>query len=178
MNAEEFVSQLRGCAPSVAALRGVGLSETEALAFRTSFELQPRRQPELVVEELGEVGRLLRVYNAQNVVVGPFRFAPRISEVLGGWIIGDVEADPMVVDGATGEVRVVDLASPTTTLWHVASSCDSLLAALAVAACFLGRRAVEEGASDGRTSESALSECTIVAGGAKYRKFYEMVLGT
>jgi hypothetical protein len=83
-----------------------------------------------------------------------------------------------VVRGGTREVVVEERGIPHHVLWPVARDSTALVGAMCLAALVLGRRATAD--IDWRDAIAAarhIEECTDLAGGARYRAFYDMLLG-
>ena len=95
-----------------------------------------------------------------------------------GWQVGQVEADPLIVNGATGEVYVDDLTSPGRKLWICSDSFEHFLLALIPVARYLGKCLVDASVLDDKAlCNQILSESVIGAGGDNYAAFYRMLLG-
>jgi hypothetical protein len=179
MNASEFKQRLAECAPATADLEKLGLSKDDVEQFRRSFFIPARTTSAKGVSFAGELGSLLEQSDLSEVEIGMVRFFPEPEKRDSNWAIGQVEADPLVVDSASGEVYVEDLtAAQKYILWRCAKDGESLLSALLTAACFLGRCLYDEAlANDERQKSVCVDACVKVAGGEIYRPFYMMLIG-
>lgn len=178
MNAQDFVARLERSGPSVAALEGKGLSRAEAEEFVRSFRAPKRAWPALVDADLGTVGQLLGQYDCSKVEVGMVRLRSLPVRDGKSWVIGQVEADPIILDVESGGVRVEEFGTKHHVLWRCAKDGDSFLAALATAVEVLGRMTVDESLhGDDMLRTRTLSNCTRDAGGSEYEPFYRMLLG-
>jgi hypothetical protein len=155
----------------------LGLTGEEAAALRSSFELRDRDVPPPSELRDPDLAELLACYDPSGIEIGMVSFLTWPEAVAGGWKIGHVEADVLILDRRTGEVRVEEVIAPGHILWRCAASGGALMAALAFAA-----KPLADCMLDVRGSASAMiavvDACTALAGGERYRDFYLMLLGS
>jgi hypothetical protein len=177
MNFELLRSAFLDAAPSREALKALGVSNEEAEEFLSSFRILPRTRKIAAIDQSDAIGKFFSLYDPSNLEIGMVRFVdlPKITDA--GCIIGQVEADPLVVDKFTGKVYVDDLTSPGNTLWECADSVENFFSALIPAARYLGQCLVDGSV---RSNKAVLcqiqEECTANAGGSRYVTFYRMLL--
>jgi HNH/Endo VII superfamily nuclease toxin with a HHH motif len=178
MNFELLRSALLDAAPSEEALKALGISNEEAEGLISSFRILQRKEEVMTAEQSDVIGDFFSLYNPSNLEIGMIRFSalPKITD--SGRVIGQVEADPLVVDKFTGKVYVDDLTSPGNTLWDCADSAEHFLSALIPAARYLGQCLVDDSIRCNKALlNQMLEECTVNAGGDRYATFYRMLLG-
>lgn len=176
MTADEFVAKVAAAAPTLDGLRALGATKREAQAFLGMFTAKRRARPSASADpRLGEIGALLAAYDCARLEIGMIHFAREPKRELGGWKVGEVEADPLLVDEAAGRITVEDGGR---LLWACAGNPGSFLEAVSVAAELLGRHAVDEALPDDLAVTNAfVARCAAAAGGAEYAAFYRMLFG-
>lgn len=178
MDFELLCTSLREATPSEEALKGLGLSDEEVQEFTSSFNIIPRNGSVSATHSTDIVKEFFTQYNPSNLEVGMIRFLSAPKTVEGGQIIGQVEADPLVVDKSSGKVFVADLTSPGNTLWECADSAEKFLLTLVPAANYLGQCLVDDSVRTNKAlSKNALDECVLIAGGNRYESFFRMLFG-
>jgi hypothetical protein len=178
MNADEFVDRLRAAAPATERLQSVGFSLQDAAEFRLSFVCTPRPIPAPDKQADPFLDLLLR-YDLRKVEIGMVTFAGALTPDGGTVRVGTVEADPLIQDRHSGEVRVTEGSPKGRVLWRCARDGGKLLDALAIAAEFLGHCAIDVAVSDnGKLRLTKAEECSRAAGGTAYLDFYRMLLGS
>lgn len=179
MKALEFVQKLESAAPSIEVLESAGLSEEQARDFRSSFIATKRSSIAPCIDELGELGCLYESFDVSQLVVGMFRFLDRPNEAPSSWLVGFVEADYVVADKTSRRLYVVDSSSPEHVIWMVASNGDAFLEALAEAAEYLAKTAVDEQFwNDPKEAAACVNRSVAAAGGEEFRSFYEMLIAS
>lgn len=176
MTADEFVAKVAAAAPTVDALKALGASPREAQTFLGMFTAKRRARPSAPADpRLGELGTLLAAYDCARLELGMIRFTREPRRRQGAWMVGQVEADPLLVDESTGRIEVE---ADGQLLWACARSPGSFLEAVSVAAELLGRHAVDEALPDDLALTNAfVARCAAAAGGAEYAAFYRMLFG-
>jgi hypothetical protein len=175
MTAEEFVVELAKSAPALEDLLEQGLTQKAARAFRRSLTPKKRAVPGRAPKGAGEVGRLLTSYDCSAIEVGMVRFGAAPARRGGGWEVGLVEADHLVVDSKSGALEVLERGHSTHVLWRCAATGEAFLGALARAAAVLSQRAVGEVPK--RALVKHVRECAALAGGDEYEAFFKMLVG-
>lgn len=170
----EFARALRAAAPSREALLGLGMSQDAATDFISSFELPARPEPVPVAID-GTFRVFFGDFDPSKVEIGMVRFPDPPYRIGKSWVVGLVEADPLVFDPMSGALHVEDHATPGHVVWSCAASPDEFLHALLQASSVLGSRSVEEVSED---PAAAIAACTAAAGGEAYGNFYRMLLST
>ncbi len=176
MNASGFKTSLQSAKPDVDTLLNIGLDADAIAEIIASFEIHEKAvhiEPNLPDSVLND---LFARYDASAVEIGMVRLLGAPKRLPSGWVIGNVEADHLVLDPVSGEIMVKDLAAANHTIWKCAGDGAKLLAALAQAAEYLGKCFLED-QSGSQFQRSTIDRCTTLAGGATYDQFYEMLLG-
>jgi hypothetical protein len=177
VNASDFVKRLADAASSEADYVALGLSKKVAAEFRKKYFCSKRKVP-LSIPESNELLALMDVWHTGDIEVGMIRLLDRPVQTRRGLQIGEVEADPLILMGATGELIVEELGTDGHQLWPVAKSGESFLNAIIVAAEFLESRATGKvDFEDFDAAKAAAKECVELAGGSRYHDFYTMLLG-
>ena len=176
MTAEEFVAALANANPSIADFVSVGLTPGQAKNMRRGYDCPARQEP-LGIAETNAILALMNRWETRKVEVGMVRLASRPVRHPKGVKIGLVEPDDLVIHPGN-DLAVHELGVPENVLWRVARSPEAFLKALAVAAKFLGERAVEKIDYDDIDAAKAVAKkCSKLAGGDTYHDFYAMLLG-
>lgn len=177
MTADDFIRQLAAAAPRSEQLQRVGLSPGESEDFRLSYFSKPKptfageRQTDPLLD-------LLSRYDLGKVEIGMVTFASEIGADPDVWRVGKVEADPLVEDRRTSEVRVNEGNPRGQVLWRCARDGGRFLDALLPAAVFLGQCAYDSTVSENSGLHQAKAqECALAAGGNDYLDFYRMLVG-
>jgi hypothetical protein len=111
---------------------------------------------------------LVTRYDASRVQIGYVRLSDGVTPIESYLRVGEVEADPLVIDPATGEVLVLDHAAPWYVMLRAARSGAQFLDALLAVAQF-----PPAGAASGANEARACAErCTAAAGGTEFRAFW------
>ncbi|RCS56961.1 hypothetical protein [Parvibium lacunae] len=178
MDFELLCVSLREATPSEKALKGLGLSDEDVQEFTSSFNIIPRDGGVSITNSMDVVKEFFTQYDPSNLEVGMIRFLSAPKTVEAGQIIGQVEADPLVVDKSSGKVFVADLTSPGNTLWECADSVEKFLLTLVPAANYLGQCLVDHTVRTNKAlSKNTLDACVSIAGGNRYESFFRMILG-
>ena len=176
MDSVSFKNALMLAKPPLQTLVMAGLSRTEALEFGLSFEVNPRAVAEPSALPDFTLADLFSRYDVSRVEIGMLQFYGHPETVADGWLIGDVEADLLVLDKQSGEIIVKDFTSPDHIIWKCAQDGSHLLAALAHAAKYLGG-CLSEDKTGTLEQKNAIGYCITLAGGRSYFSFFEMLLG-
>ncbi len=174
MKAQEFVQKLKASAPSVSDYIKRGYSEKLAKAVVKSFYAVERKKNTTYQDE---VLKLVDCYDASDLIIGQVKFYNKIEEKPNYYIVGEVEADWLIVDKITGVIRVVELYSGES-LWPCAANGSKFLEAILMANMFFGEAALNDDLFNSQKATCAISEeCCEVAGGEQFLEFYKMLLG-
>lgn len=174
----KIVEKLRSSAPTIDQCLQAGFSLQEANDFIASY-VPTRRDTIKTIDTQHETPLLkfLQEWKLDNVIIGVLTFdsAPYYisKEKLK---IGQVEADSLVLDINKDQVSVFE-GLEDHLLWRVASSSSGFLNVLPLVAHFLGQRAVGLiNFEDFEAAKKVAYECSALAGGEEYLKFYMMLL--
>lgn len=176
---ESLRTGLLNAAPSVMALKNLGLSDNEVQSLRSSFTLVLRENKTAPIKiPLSHAGEFFSLYDPSCLEIGMINFLPQ-PEINGdGYCVGMVESDPLLINEETQEVFVDDLTSPGHTLWYCAKDFEHFLAALLPAAQYLAVTMIDELEERARhLLDKHLNDCVEAAGGIRYESFYRMLLG-
>jgi hypothetical protein len=174
MKAEEFVLKLEDNAPTVNEYLSVGYSEKLAKEVSESFYCPRKKNNSVYIDELL---RLIDSYNIKNFEAASVIFNENIIEEPDFYLVGEVEADWLIVDKITGIVRVVELYS-TQPLWPCAANGNKFLDALLEIKLFIKKTSLDKNWIEDQNILCAISEqCGNIAGGEQYIEFYKMLIG-
>ena len=175
MDALSFKNALQAVKPDVGLLLEIGLSSDEVAEISASFDFRERsleksnNLPDPILHDL------FAHYNASSVEVGMVRFCDIPEQVSYGYIIGQVEADHLILEAPSGEVTVRDITDSDHTVWKCARDGAKLLAALAEAAKYLSTCFMID-QSGSEMQRQTIDRCMQLAGGSAYGEFYRMLL--
>jgi hypothetical protein len=176
MTAAEFVKRLAECAPSIEDLAREGYPPTIVSEFHDIFFAGPKpRRTESMEDPLLE---LVTNYDVSSLTIGMVKFRPAEFDPQLGWIVGKDEADPIVIDRATGEVQLRELGKEWFVIAPCATDSSHFLDAMAAVACFMSRNMLDSTLDDDNEEKHRLADlCAQLAGAPKYLSFYENALG-
>lgn len=176
MNAHDFVVAIAACAPETDRLVKTGLTHDQAGAFRETYQCIPKNSESRTSTD--PLIDLIHRYDLSTVEIGVVRFVDTPIYHSKYLQVGEVEADPLVINHSDGEINVVDLADDRHTLWHCAEDGSSFLEALVYVDCFLSRRIGDNRfARDQRPACEVAARCAVAAGGIEFVAFYRMLVG-
>jgi hypothetical protein len=179
MTADSFVSRLVRIANSLDILRQYGYPDDEIEEMRTSYS--PPERPG-VPQHIDPVIDLLARYDCSRVEIGMIRLAPQPIEQDWAWAIGKDEADPLVLDKRSGEIKLMELrAGGIAQNAHVISiyarTSGMFLDALALTAETLLRQISGEFRAETEACRQGAELCADAAGGDEYMTPYLILLG-
>lgn len=132
------------------------------------------RAPEIVSElPDAHLADLFDRYETTDLEIGMVWFAGTSKKASGGWQIGTVEVDPIILDESTGYICAHDHAAPNHVMWTCARSGGSFLDALAYVAELMLNRAITP---EKEIDERALQKCVTLANTPESEPFYRMLL--
>lgn len=176
MDAESFKKALEEAKPSIEELMKDGLSRNDAVDISASWEVRDRDHPEQISLPDRALSELFSGYDVSKIEVGMARFFKNPLPVPSGWQIGEVEADDLILDINSGEIIVLSIDAVDHIMWKCARDGRSFLGALALAAEYCGKCAIND--LHGTAAQiHAFEACTLAAGGSSYSNFYRMLLG-
>ncbi len=176
MDALSFRKALQTLKPTAEYLARVGIEGEHASQIAVSFEVceraveQDNDLPDATLQDL------FSRYDTSRIEVGMILLSGVVEKVSYGFNIGQVEADYLALEAATGEVTVHDMTNPNLTLWKCARDGASFLAAIAEAAKYLSA-CIAADQSGSELQRQSLDCCRLLAGGPVYEDFYRMLLG-
>ena len=176
MNASEFLLVLSGCAPSIENLSRFGYPPGIVAEFHGSYFAKSRAGQEAIADD--PLLDLVTRYDASSITIGMVKFSARPFESEIGWIVGNDEAELILIERESGEVQVRETGKE----WYVASRCAAtsakFLDSMALVACFSARCLVDpELDADNEGKRHRAAKCAALAGGEQYLAFYENALG-
>jgi hypothetical protein len=175
MNATEFVIALSACAPDTDALKRQGYESSLVAEFHDSYIAVPNTMKSSNPDPLIA---LLSEYDLSSIVIGMVTFRRDPVEHSWGHVIGYDEADPIVVESATGRIQIRDHASLAYVICSCAASSSQFLDAMANVACFSSRCKVEPSLYDDNDEKLRQAhESARLAGGNDYLRFYIDAVG-
>ena len=174
MKAKEFVLEIKAIAPSVIDYISRGYSEKLASRVAQSFLINEKKQETKFEDELL---RLIDCLDVNNLEIGIVKFHKNIQVKFDYYIVGEVEADWLIIDKITGLVRVIELYSEKS-LWSCATNGSKFLDAILEVKKFIAKTSLDSSWTDEQKILCSFSEeCGNMAGGEKFIEFYKMLIG-
>jgi hypothetical protein len=178
MNFELLRNAFMSASPSESELKNLGLSNEDSRELIGSFMIEHRKNVDVAGDKNDVASTFFRLFDPSMLEVGMVRFSASPIKNDNGLIVGQVEADPLIIDSSTGQVYVDDLTTPGRRLWVCSDNFEHFLSALIPAAMYLGRCLADGSVrSDKNLLANSLRECIASAGGDEYAAFYSMLLG-
>jgi hypothetical protein len=172
MTADDFVTKLKQYMPSESSLIEQGI--TDVYRIQKTYICVPKTNS---IPNANPVLDLLQRYDASTVEVGMFQFIFEPIDKGDKWQIANDEADLVVLDKLTGQVRVEELGSNGHVLSNCAHDGEKLLLAL-VEVKEAYRKLGELGYPDDTVLRQNLATpCGLAAGGDLYERYYQYLLG-
>ena len=166
----EFVTRLKSLQPSESALASIGFSGASLEQMLRSYECRMLK----AVSCSDPLLELCCCYDVSSIEIGYVQFI-NVPEIYTELVqCGSVETDPIMFRPRSGAVWVVDHSDRNHLIWECAASGGGFLEALLTVAEVSTRRMLGDTGVD---SVSAFRHCTRVAGGARYGKFWCMLIG-
>ena len=177
MEPDRFVEDLSQLAPTVSDLEEKGLSPDGARRFVKMFFCIKREHPLTTIPGTDKLLELLRNWDLTDVHIGMVCF-PEPPVIHKGKIeVGQFEADPLMMNSDTGEIRVEEFGiEPEFVLWPVARNGSGFLDALILAKRFAKERG-DADPTDYVTHHAVAARCAAAAGGDEYLDFYKVLVG-
>jgi hypothetical protein len=177
MDAKTFVDAVGKLAPTLDELIRGGSSREGAVYFQRGF-FAPPREPGKERSTGDPVLDLIANYDVSTLEIGRVTFLQEVEYSPGKYVIGKEEADPLVMDPETGEIRLEELGTDGFVIATCAASGGQFLDALYRAQVHFRERSRDESVyNDNRKCHEAAEECARLAGGARYLGFYQTFLG-
>lgn len=118
----------------------------------------------------------VRVYDTSQREIGMITFPPVPLKTKRGWHVADFEADPILLDSASGELWL-KVYGEDHILCYCAKDSDRFLDALLIAARLSFEDDDEQSSEQDARAREAAEACTAAAGGERYHTFYFMLFG-
>jgi hypothetical protein len=174
MKAQEFVLKVKTIAPIVDDYINNGYSKKLANENVKSFFIKEKKSYSRFEDELL---RLVDCFEVNSIAIGMVKFSEDIEIKNDFYIIGQVEADWLVVDKVLGVVKVVELFS-CKDLWTCSINGAYFLDAIFEVKKFITSTSLNINWKDEQNDLCAISEeFGIIAGGKEYIEFYKMLIG-
>ncbi|AFZ67251.1 hypothetical protein Deipe_1731 [Deinococcus peraridilitoris DSM 19664] len=172
MHEGEFVRQLRQVTPSVHDLVSRGLSAELASEVIRGYSIHPKSR--IVASGMQDpLVRLIENYDLSNFHLADVTFPKEVECGRWGCVVGHYAGDDLVRRASDGSVFLMELGTTGHALYECAESGDKFLDALLRSAQFFGRSL----ASDQLEARRMVRECTALAGGERYARFYNSLIG-
>jgi hypothetical protein len=173
MKAEEFVIKMKEAAPSIDDYIKKGYSEKLADTVVKSYFADKKKDSTKYKDDLVQ---LIDVYDTSNISVGQIKFYSEIDERPDYYIVGQMEADWLIVDKITGIVRVVELYTGID-IWECAINGSIFLEIMLMIKKFIAKTVFDDLWDDQNITCMMSEECSRVAGGEQFLEFYKILLG-
>ena len=122
--------------------------------------------------------RLVDEFDTSTLEIGFVRFLREVEERGNDHCIGEVEADPILVDRNTGRVRNEEFGASGHVFCYCAASGEQFLEALLLVAAFLGKDFIDDEDPEFQPrAHHVASKCAEAAGGNEYHGLYYMLVG-
>ena len=179
MTPKEFIKQVESFRPTKQELLNSGIDEDGIERILNGYVILPRHEPINIGINDNFYRDLIGEYDISNIEIGPICF-PEIPSSLNPnqLIIAYDCTAPIVVDKSTDEVLLLDMNEPTHVMASCAKNIKAFFSALLLANDFLDTLSKDESLwDDPDSAKPIIAQCTLMAGGKKYRQFYEMLVG-
>jgi len=174
MKAEEFVLKIKSSAPQASDYSNKGLTEQFAKNAVNSFMIDRIKNNSIFRDELL---RLIDCFDISKLKIGIVKFYDKVEIKSSYYLIGEVEADWLVIEKMTGLVRIIELYSQND-LWLGALNGSRFLEAMLTAKQFFLKRSFDDSLFDNQEITCFIAEqCAELAGGEQFIEFYKMLLG-
>jgi hypothetical protein len=174
MRADDFIKEQINLAPSINDYLKKGYSEKFATKIVSSFFVEKNKCYSNFHDELLI---LIDLYNSDIIEIGIITFYDSVHEYENFYVVGEVEADWLIVEKVSGMVKVVEMNSDVE-LWKCALDGSKFLDAILEVNKFIIKSSLSDGWKDEQSVVcSVSSECGEIAGGKSFRAFYKMLLG-
>jgi hypothetical protein len=174
MKAEEFVLKIGQIAPSISDYQDRGFSEQYAMEVVNSYFINDRAEYSPFKDELL---RLIDRFDLTHLKIGLVHFYKRMEPKADYHIVGEVEADLLVINKITGIVAVIDLFTEKER-WLCAANGSRFLDAIFEVSNFIAKSSLDEDWKDDQKILCAISEeWGLIAGGPEFIEFYKMLIG-
>lgn len=118
----------------------------------------------------------VRGYDTSQVEIGMITFPPWALKTTRGWHVGNDEADPIMLDSATGEVWLKEHGEDHM-LCPCAKDSDRFMDALLTVERVISESDARRESSEEFNRRKAAQTCAAAAGGDRYHTFYYMFFG-
>jgi hypothetical protein len=178
MNAIEFVNKLREIPTKqrVKELTDLGLDKAFINEYINSFIFKPKERG--ISEESDEIINLVKNYIGNSVKIGMITFDIAPFEDKDYFFFGLFDVDHLVMSSKTGEILLVDYEAPNHIMQYCARNSECFLTAILEAAKFLEQLPYDDDLRDDQIKICEMaSYCSNLAGGDKYKVFYNILIG-
>lgn len=173
MKVEDFILKLKANTPSIVNYINNGYSEKLAIKAVSTYNVEKTKGESNYNDELL---KLVDCFSAKNLEIGIVKFYENIIEADDYFIVGEVEADWLVVDKLTGITRVIELHSAEN-LWDCAANGSRFLDAVLEVKLYITKSSLDENLLNQKITCLVAEECSTIAGGEQFLDFYKMLLG-
>ena len=178
MNEKEFVESFKKIAPAKEDLTKLNLPEDFINDLLNSYNCEEKVSPASKRFSDNILLNLISGYDCSKAEIGMIRFLPEVIEKPAFYQVGKLDVDVLVLDKISLGINVVDARKPRHIMWKCASNGEKFLEALLISAKFLVSKLNDmENEPDPATIFRYVNQCSEVAGGDEYKKFYKLILG-
>ena len=168
MDAKKFVENLKNLVPSEEKLAKYGLSDEEIKSIQQVFLAEPRK---VYIQSANPLFSLIENFDVSTLEIGLVRFLDCPVETKHFWRVGYVDADWLVIDKITDQIKVELHDFENQDIYICAENSEKFLDALYEVAKYIF--------SEERTFSKNCRQakiCTDLAGSEKCFDFYKMLL--
>ncbi len=176
MNPDEFANNLWKCGRDPRAMKAKGLSDSYIKDEMDRYRYVRIKQTSSYSDDLLVLLDCFAIPPLQ--INGGIQFAQGVERMGGYYIVGEQEADPLLMDADTFEIHLADLSDLSFVICKCALNGGRFLDALILVVQFYARHRDHDD-EDARQKDAlhSASVCAEAAGGMVYLDFYKSVLG-
>lgn len=175
----EFIEKLKKIPLKYEDYKKLGLADDyimNGIIKKFTF-INRRKRDEVLIKGDDPVVLLISEFDVSMVGIGMISFNEKLEVNNGLILFAKLEVDDLAISQLTNEIVLV-AESTEEILYYCASNSANFLEALIFIGAFLQKRSVNDFLfEDEQTNISIAEECSELAGGEKYFRFYRMMLG-
>lgn len=175
MGPDEFANELWKCGSDPALLRARGFDESFIREEMDQFRFVRRKAKSVYNDELLE---LIECFNIPPTdIPGGIKFAQNIERMGDYYVVGQQEADPLLMNASTFEIHNADLFDLSFVMCKCALNGGRFLDAMIKVVQFFARHRNSDEKAQDEDAIATAALCARVAGGPEYLDFYKSILG-
>lgn len=173
----EFVEELKLSAPAYSDLKIYNLPDDYIEGVISNYICTPKQKFDSDTILNDPILNLINEFDCSSIQIGLISLSESVKDVESFIIIGNLEADYLVLNKVTLEIEVRDHDNPNFIIWSCAKNSNSFLEVLLSYASYIALKIKDVSLIDNDQLTTKIQNALIEkAGGSKYRGFYEMLL--